>query len=380
MVRDQPIAIGISGTGFIARQLVRALLRTTDLAIASVLTRREINSVADFPLPQRLTNSIEQFLDRSELIVECTGDPRHATEVVAAALIRQRPVVTMNSEFHVACGSYFADRGYLTEAEGDQPGSLAALAQDCMAMGFKPMVYGSMKRYLDLDPPPDAMSYWAQHLGFTLEQVTSFTDGTKLQTEQALVANGLGAVMYKPGMLGLPGSDRITAQTQLGHFASEIGSPIADYIIDRHLPPGVFVTGLHDDAERETLRTYNLGDGPFYVLERPFHLCGLEVVKTIRRVLREEPPLLNNSPNPVVSVAAVAKRDLPAGYRIDRGMGGFDLRGEAVVAAERRGHLPIGVVFDAVLNNSVSAGEMLCWSDVELPETMAVQIARKIFP
>lgn len=372
-------AVGIVGTGFVARQLIRSLLRTADLGVAAVLTRRSLQSVTDFPVAERLTNSLDGFLDQSELVVECSGDPRHAADVVAATFQRGLPVATMNSEFHVTCGSYFVGKGYLTESEGDQPGSLAALAQDAEAMGFRPLVYGNMKGFLDLDPSLNSMRHWAQRHGFTLEQVTSFTDGTKLQCEQALVANGLGATIARPGMLGLAAEDKGSAQAELARRALALGSPISDYILHSSLPPGVFIAANHDDAEREALRAYKLGPGPAYVLERPFHLCALEIGKTIRGVLRGERPLLDNSAAPRISVATVAKRNLPAGHRIRRGMGGFDLRGEAVIASECPGHLPIGVVHDAVLVHSVPAGCRLSWQDVELPDSLAVRIARELF-
>lgn len=376
----RPAAVGVVGTGFIARQLVRALRRTADLGVAAVLTRRSLPSVADFPAADRLTRSLDAFLDRSELVVECSGDPRHAADVVAAAFLRGLPVVTMNSEFHVTCGSYFVGKGYLTEAEGDQPGSLAALAEEAGAMGFRPLVYGNMKGFLDRDPAPDSMRYWAQRYGATVERVTSFTDGTKLQCEQALVANGLGASIAQPGLLGLAAGDRGEAQTELARRAMALGAPISDYIIHASLPPGIFIAASHDDAEQEALRAYKLGPGPVYVLERPFHLCALEIGKTIRRVLRGERPLLDNSAAPRIGVAAVAKRDLPAGHRIGCGIGGFDLRGEAVIAADSPGHLPIGVADGAVLARPVQAGCRLSWQDVELPDCLAVRIARNLFP
>ena len=41
-----------------------------------------------------------------------------------------RPVVTMDSELQVTTGSYFVGQGYITEADGDQPGCLARLHEE----------------------------------------------------------------------------------------------------------------------------------------------------------------------------------------------------------------------------------------------------------
>lgn len=376
-----PLArIGISGTGFIGRQIVRSLVGTSDLSPVRIHSRRPVGSVLEFPLEERLTNSLDQLVDESDLIVECSGDPRSATEVVQAAFSKGLPVVTMDTEFHVTCGSHFVSQGYITEAEGDQPGSLAALAAEAVAMGFRPVVYGNMKGYLELQPTRDAMQHWSKKLGVSIQQVTAFTDGTKLQMEGALVANGLGADLLRAGMLGLPGANKTEAAQQLGQMAMAAGGPVSDYLLDRGLPPGVFVTALHDAAEHGPLKHYKLGEGPMYVLERPFHLCGLEVPKTIRNTLRGLPPLLNNGSEPRINVVAVAKRDLPRGHKIARGIGGFDIRGEAIRSIEAPGCVPIGIVLDAVLVAPVAAGARLCWQDLELPDSASLRISQALFP
>ena len=114
-----------------------------------------------------------------------------------------RPVVTLNAEFHATIGSHFVGRGLLSEAEGDQPGCLAALGEDAVATGFTPLVYGNMKAFLNRNPSPEEMRYWAERQDYSIEMVTSFTDGTKVQIEQCLVANGLGAGIAKEDLIGL---------------------------------------------------------------------------------------------------------------------------------------------------------------------------------
>jgi predicted homoserine dehydrogenase-like protein len=98
----------------------------------------------------------------------------------------------------------------------------------------------------------------------------------------------------------------------------------------------------------------------------------------MRRIRRGEPALLDNAYTPRYSVAAVAKVDLGPGRRIPRGMGGFTVRGSAVAIAERPDHLPIGLLFDAVVRRPVEAGQMLTFDDVELPESLAVHAWRVI--
>src|SRR5690606_23422997 len=127
--------IGLSGTGFIARSFAHMVMRhAPDMRLEKVLTRRSPSALTDFPTHGSVTNSIDELIEHSDLVFECSGDVLHSTVVIERAMAAGRPVVTMNSEFHVTTGSWFADRGLLTEAEGDQPGCLAALRENMLAM------------------------------------------------------------------------------------------------------------------------------------------------------------------------------------------------------------------------------------------------------
>lgn len=318
-----------------------------------------------------LTNSLDEFLSACDLVVECSGDIVHASKVVGAAQERGLPVVTMATEFHVTVGSYFADRGILTEAEGDQPGALALLHEEVVQMGFKPLVYGNMKGFLNHDPKEEDMTYWAKRNGISRSQVTSFTDGTKMQFEQALVANGLGASIYHQGMLGPRDLPLEEAGSWLGAKAKEFGSPLSDYVLNGKLAPGVFIVGEHPTERPEVLRYLKLGDGPYYTLLRPYHLCHLEVPRTIRRILNQGPILLNNSSAPTVHVVAIAKRDMPAGHVIDTAIGGLDLRGEAASIISTPDAVALGLLKKARLKHSISRGQMVELSDVDVPDSLA---------
>lgn len=371
--------IGLVGTGFIASGFARLVHNhVPDLTLSAVLTRRPLGQSDGFPFPEKLTHSLQELLDQSDLIVECSGDVLHATSVIDTALRAGKPVVTMNSEFHVTTGSWFADKGLLTEAEGDQPGSIAALREEAVMMGFKPLVHGNMKGFLNHHPKPQEMAYWAGKQGISVEQTTSFTDGTKIQIEQALVANGFGGTITRQGMEGPKSADVTKAAIELARTATELGQAISDYVLSPG-NAGVFVVGTHDPSEWKALNYLKLGDGPYYVLVRPFHLCQYEIIKTVRRVLQGGGVLLNNSSQPTVSVVGIAKTDLPVGTRIDRAIGGFQVRGEAARISDVRGHVPIGMIQDAVITRPVSAGQTLSFDDVELPDTLALTIARRLY-
>jgi len=217
--------IGVSGTGMIARGFVRLIKKHyPDMEISRVLTRRPLSTMADFPLADVLTNSLDELIDHSDLIVECSGDVFHGTSVIERAFEAGLQVVTVNAELQVTTGSFLAGRGFLTEAEGDQPGSLAALHEDALQMGFQPLVYGNMKGYLNHDPSPEDMAYWANRQGISVDQTTSFTDGTKVQIEQVIIGNGLGATITRQGMEGLASTNLDDSASLLGMMAERVPS------------------------------------------------------------------------------------------------------------------------------------------------------------
>ncbi len=367
--------IGVSGTGMIAHCFIRLIKHHQDIEVSRVLTRRPLNSFTDFPLPERLTNSVDHLIDGADLIVECSGDVFHGTEVIERAFEAGLPVVTINAELQVTTGSYLAAKGFITEAEGDQPGSLAALHEEALMMGFKPLVYGNMKGYLNHDPSVEDMRYWAKRQGISVDQTTSFTDGTKVQIEQAIVGNGLGATISKQGLEGLASTNLTESGNLLGMMADRLGQPIVDYVVPSGYPAGgVFLVCRHDDDQRAAIEYFKLGPGPYYTLVRPFHLCSLEVGKTVRRVLDGGDVLLNNSTAPTLGVGAIAKRAMRPGELIERGIGGFQFRGEALKLDQHPDHVPIGLLRKTALRRAVEPGQLITFDDIDILPSRVLDI------
>lgn len=370
--------IGIIGTGFVSRHFVQELARRPHYDLAKVLTRRPIASCTEYPRQDALTNDVDELIEASDVVFECTGDVPYASSTIGPVLAAAKPVVTLNAEFHATLGSFFVDQGLLTEAEGDQPGCLAALHEEAVAMGFTPLVYGNMKAFLNRDPSPKDMTFWAKKQNYSVPMVTSFTDGSKVQIEQCLVANGLNAGIAMEDLIGLETGDLTFAAEELGRAADRVGYPISEYILDRNLQHGVFIVARHDDAQHLPLKNFKLGDGPYYLLVKDYCLVHLEVFKTIERVLTQRQPLLNNSAAPRVSVAAVAKHDLVPGSVIERGLGSFDLRGVCVNIADRINHLPICLANNLRIKQPIETGQVLTLADVEMPESNAHNIWKTI--
>ncbi|MGC9384638.1 MAG: NAD(P)-dependent oxidoreductase [Kosmotogaceae bacterium] len=365
--------IGIIGTGFIGTGLKRTIQRLPDMNVACILTQRNL---ADFPGENVYTNSIQELIKKSDLVVECNGNPVYATEVLCQVMDAGLPVVTMDAELHVTTGTYLAKKGLITEAEGDQPGALAALNRKLVDVGFTPLVYGNLKGFLNLTPTPEEMAYWAEKQGISVEQVTGATDGTKIQIEQVFVANGLGAVIGKQGLYGYESMEISEGAHKLARRAKEIGQPISDYLLcspkaKHRFPAGVFITVEYDSVEAPTFEYLKLGEGPFYTMLQSFHLIYLEIPVTIRQVLQQKEVLLNNGPKPKASVCTIAKHALNPGTVIKREDRNFHVRGEAIPIADAPNHIPIGLMYDVVIKRKVEPGQMIVFDDIEIQESQA---------
>jgi predicted homoserine dehydrogenase-like protein len=121
-----------------------------------------------------------------------------------------------------------------------------------------------------------------------------------------------------------------------------------------------------------------MGSGPFYTLVQPNILVHLEAFKTLERVVAGGPPLLHNTAQPRLSVAAVAKRALSPGEKIDRGCGSFELRGACVRIADQPDHLPIGLADDLVIRHAIEPGQVLTLGDVEIEDSPPLALWREI--
>lgn len=378
---DKVARVGIVGTGTIAEGLVNLIQRSDDFEVGKVLTRRPLASIRGFP-EGSLTTSVAELIDAAEIVVECSGDAIHATDVIFEVASAGIKVVTMDAEFHVTSGSYFAKTGqFVSEADGDQPGCFARLKREIEGMGFTPLAYVNLKGFLNLTPSREEMTYWAKTQGLSLSATTSFTDGTKVEIERVLVANGLGARLPPDEISGAT-IDSLGDLDYLAEASREAGEPISDYVLCKGAPPGILILAKNPLAELTPdylawarLRT---SKGGAFVLVRHYHLTFLEILGTLRRIRAGEGVLLNNSADPRFTVAAVAKKPLKAGTAIEMGCGGFDVRGVGVPIAKHEDAVPICLLRNTRVIADIEPGEIVRLHQVELEETRASQMYQEV--
>ena len=78
--------MGIIGTGLIGTGLTKLISIQSDVCVSRILTRRNISRYAKLYLSEKLSNSVEELIAHSDLIVECSGDVIYGSEMISKAL------------------------------------------------------------------------------------------------------------------------------------------------------------------------------------------------------------------------------------------------------------------------------------------------------
>ncbi len=389
------IGLGFMGFGFVSnlRSIpnvrVPLLISRRPHASAKYLEERGIPAVVESDIEKikkNTENGIISVSDKRELIskypadvaFEVTGTVDYGTEAALQALRSKKHLITMNPELQATVGTQLkkiADENGLiiTDVFGDQPGSLTRLISQAKLMGFEILLAGNMKRYLDLYATQEKMKPWAEDKGLAVRQTTSFTDGTKQAIEMTLVGNYYGMDVIQDGMKGPEVTD---VKEVLDHFDWEKvpENGIVDYVIGKSLFPGIFIVGRHKDPNQQKYLKYlGLGEGPYYVLFEPYHLCHLEAVQTLAKIFFSKKETINNSNTPRLTTIAIAKRDLKKGEMLD-GIGGDTVFGTIQTIDKSEGLLPVGLAINCELKYDIKKDERIKISDVNLPESVSVKL------
>jgi predicted homoserine dehydrogenase-like protein len=233
-----------------------------------------------------------------------------------------------------------------------------------------------VKGFLNRYATAESLEHEARIRNLNPVQCCAYTDGTKLGVEMALVANATGLVPWVPGMEG-PRAEHVREVFHLFDFDRYGNDGVVDYVLGAQPGGGVFVVGQCDDPlQTDYLRYYKMGDGPYYLFYRPYHLCHLETPRAIALAAIFSSSVLDPSYGRVADVYAHAKRDLRAGEPIAHGIGGDAFYGviERCRDADARGAVPIALL-DAEgvemprLMVSIERDAPLRWDDIALPES-----------
>jgi len=366
-------ALRAAGVGH--EQIVEAdTVTTADEALHA--GRRVVTQHADL-LPQ---------LSGIEAIVEATGIPDLGARIAWSSILGRKHVVLLNVETDVTVGPLLkrmADAAGVvyTGSAGDEPAATLELYDFARTLGLDVVCAGKGKNNpLDRTATPDRLAGRARDVGASPKMLCSFVDGTKTMVEMAALANATGLQVDQRFMHGPESTVKelptIFCPREQGGILNQGG--VVDYALG--VAPGVFVVFTAQlPVVTDTLRYLKMGDGPNWVLYRPYHLTSLETPLSVARAVLNHDPTIQPRHGLVAEVLTVAKRTLRAGEQID-GIGGFTVYAGVDMAAVAReeGLLPLGLAQGATLRRDVEPGHVIRYADVDLDEKQTVVQLRRL--
>jgi predicted homoserine dehydrogenase-like protein len=306
-------------------------------------------------------------LDGLDAVVEATGLTEVGSEVAWNCILHSKHVVMLNVETDVTVGPLLhrlAKKAgcVYTAASGDEPGVCKTLYDFARTMGFEVVCLGKGKNNpIDLEATPESCREEAEGKGMNPKMLSAFKDGSKTMVELAAMSNATGLVPDVPGMHG-PKVDagdlnRVFIPQEDGGVLSRRGC--VDYSTGK-VAPGVFAIVTTPDPRVQTdMKFLSMGDGPYYTLYRPYHLCNVETpVSIAEAVLYGESTIV--SERMVSEVATIAKRDLRAGEIVGE-IGSPDIFGRTYVYREARAlqAIPLGIAPGGQVIRDIVKGETL---------------------
>ena len=107
------------------------------------------------------------------------------------------------------------------------------------------------------------------------------------------------------------------------------------------------------------MKFLSMGDGPYYTLYRPYHLCNVETpISIAEAVLYGEPTIV--SKRLVSEVATIAKRDLQPGEVVGE-IGCPDILGRTYTYRDAHAQqaIPLGLATGGTVTQPISKGDLL---------------------
>ncbi len=406
--KGKPIRVGLIGAGFAARGFANQLLSAvTGMRLSAISNRNVKNAQVAYTesglkkvkkvtnqkeLSEAISKGIPAITDDPlllcqnkaiDVIVEATGEVEFGAKVIFEAIKNKKHVVLINAELDSTLGpilkKYAEKAGVVyTQADGDQPAVMMNLYREVKSLGFKPVMAGNIKSLIDHYRTPLTQAKFAREHFQRPKMITSFADGTKISFENATVANATLFRVGKRGMYG-PKCEFVTDALNLFPKQKLLGGGLIDYILGAEPSFGVFILGFtKDPIKRKYMKVYKMGDGPFYVFYRPYHLSPLEAPLSVARAYLFKDAALSPLGKSICDVITVAKKDLKKGEVLD-GIGGFtcfgDIENTDVLLKENL--LPMGLSEDCVLVKDISKDQPISYNDVIIPKNRLSDKLRK---
>jgi len=395
---DKEIKIAIIGIGSIGKGLVLQAQLTPGIecvAIADIKLEKAIACAEWLERDYEIVHNLHALHDavvRGKLAISDDGQLVAQCELVDALIESSSAIeaggihgiTALKHNTHLIMMNYDADLLYgpllmslaeqnglvYTSCDGDQPATIKRLIDDILLWGFDLVLAGNIKGYLDRRVNPTTIIPEADKRELDYRMCTSYTDGTKLNVEMAVVANSLGLRTAVPGMLG-PRANHV--REVFDHFDfdvlwKETRKPLVDYLLGTEPLGGVFVV-VHtsDEFQQFTLDWYpsEMGTGPYYYFYRPHHLGHIEAMACVAEAVLDGRALLKPDHGFQTNVFAYTRQELRQGDVLD-GIGGYTCYGliENTVDDAGQPGIPICLADQVVLRHDIGVDEKIGFRDV----------------
>jgi len=322
-----------------------------------------------------------------DVMLEATGVPEIGTRAAIRSAYHGQDLSMMNVETDITVGpilNWYAKKKKVIYAlaAGDEPAACKELYDFAISLGFKVVAAGKGKnnpldRYST--PADPAVQKEAARRGLSPNMLIEFVDGSKTMIEMAAVSNATGLIPDVRGMHGpLTDRDHLNQVFSLksdGGVLEKIG--VVDFGIG-HVAPGVFLIVRTDHPRlREAMILRDMGDGPYYTLFRPFHLCSIEVPLTCAMLAIRKKSNMEPLDHLTSEVFAVAKHDLNPGDLLDA-IGGTTYYSliDTYEIAKKECLLPIGLAKGAKVIRPVKIDTPITFADVEIHPSTVLELRR----
>ena len=394
---EKDIRVAIIGIGSIGKGLVYQTHATPGMkpvAIADIHINKAIECAKWLKLDYEIVNTLADLnfaIQRGKLAVTDNGDllassglvhvlVESSNAVLQGALHalkgikNHQHVVMMNFEAEMMYGPLLL-RAALEEgvvytcADGDQPTVIKKLIDEIELWGLNIVMAGNIKNYLDRYTDPNKIAPEADKRTLDHKMCSSYTDGTKLCVEMAVLANAINGRTAVPGMLG----HKMKHVNEIFNYINfdEVWNgknPLVDYVLGAEPKGGVFVVAhTADKFQQYTFNWFppDVGPGPYYVFSRPYHLGHIEAMQCIAEAYLEGTARLQPVFGMKSNVITYAKRDLKAGDILD-GMGGFQNYGlNENLDENNKPGLPVLLCDNLKLKRDVPKDQRIALEDVE---------------
>jgi predicted homoserine dehydrogenase-like protein len=406
-ISGNPVRIGLIGTGQMGTDVVAEtkmmkgirVVATADIDVNRAIAAYQIAKIEEEVVVAETPEQADAAVEAGKLVavrdyriitdmknvdvmLEATGNPEVGARVALRSARNGKDISMMNVETDITVGPilhwYAKQKGVLYAlAAGDEPAACKELYDFAASLGFTIVAAGKGKNNpLDrhATPTDPAVMKEAARRGLSPNMLIEFVDGSKTMIEMAAVSNATALVPDVRGMHG-PETDRdhlnqTFALKQDGGILKKMG--VVDYGVGR-VAPGVFIIVRTDHPRlREALILRDMGNGPYYTLFRPFHLCSIEVPLTCAMLSIRKKSNMVPLDRLTSEVITVAKRNLDAGEVLD-GIGGTSYYGliDTYEKAVAERLLPIGLAKGSRLIHPAKIDTPITYDDVEIqPSTI----------